>query len=84
MQSTELFAPAGWRHGGFAGNMSLDDSEHSELIRPRLIEIFSEWTRPFAEPIRQAQMTGEVPAELDPEEAGAALLEAWHGVQCSA
>ena len=76
---TELFVPVGWRYGCLAGNMALEASEQSEAIRHRLSEIFAEWTRPFAEVIRQAQLAGEVRPDLEPDEAGAALLEAWHG-----
>ena len=76
---TDLFAATGWRYGCLAGNMALEASEHSESIRQRLIAIFAEWTPPFAQAIRQAQAVGDVRADLDAEEAGAALLEAWHG-----
>lgn len=76
---TALLEAAGWRHGCLAGNMALEAAEHSELIRRHLGRIFAEWTPPFAEAIRQAQTAGEVSARLDADEAGAALLEAWHG-----
>ena len=76
---TELLAAAGWRYGCLAGNLGLEAAEHSEILRRRLGEIFAEWTPPFAQAIRQAQGVGEVRADLDAEEAGAALLEAWHG-----
>ena len=59
--------------------MGLEAAEHSEAIRRRLSGLFAEWSRPFADVIRRAQVAGEVRAELDAEEAGAALLEAWHG-----
>ena len=76
---TELFAAAGWRFGCLAGNMGLEAAEHSEAIRHKLEAIFAEWTPPFAEAIRQAQAAGDVTVDLDADEAGAALLEAWHG-----
>lgn len=76
---TDLFAATEWRFGCLAGNMSLEAAEHSEAIRIKLGEIFAEWTLPFAEAIRRAQAAGDVPADLDADEAGAALLEAWHG-----
>ncbi len=76
---TELFAAAGWRYGCLAGNMGLEAAEHSEAIRLKLEAIFAAWIPPFAEAIRQAQAVGDVPPDLDAEEAGAALLEAWHG-----
>ena len=59
--------------------MALEASELSEAIRHRLSEVFAEWTQPFAEVIQQAQLAGEVRPDLEPDEAGAALLEAWHG-----
>jgi len=76
---TDLFEAAGWRYGCLAGNMALEAAEHSELLRKHLSGIFAEWTPPFADVIRQAQTAGEVNAKLDADEAGAALLEAWHG-----
>jgi len=76
---TELFARTGWRYGCLAGNMALEAAEHSEAIRHRLGEIFAEWTPPFAQAIRDGQNIGEIGSELDPDETGAALLEAWHG-----
>ena len=76
---TALFDASGWRYGCLIGNMALEAAEHSESIRNRLGEIFGEWTPPFAEVIRLAQAAGELHADLDPEETGAALLEAWHG-----
>ena len=76
---TRLLADEGWRYGCLAGNMSLEAAEHSEVIRLKLCEIFDEWSQPFAEAIRAAQGCGDVPSDLDPEEAGTALLDAWHG-----
>ena len=49
-----------------------------EIIIPFLRPI-AEWAGHFAEVIRQAQKAHEIRADLDPEEAGAALLEAWQG-----
>ena len=76
---TDLLAAAGWRYGCLAGNMGLEAAEHSEVLRQRLGEIFAEWASPFAEVIRQGQQVGEIRLDLNPDEAGAALLEAWHG-----
>lgn len=76
---TALFAASNWRFGCLAGNMALEAAEHSEAIRHKLEAIFAEWTPPFAKVIRQAQASGDVAPDLDANEAGAALLEAWHG-----
>ena len=75
----DLFSASEWRYGCLAGNMGLEAPEHSELLRKRLSEIFAEWGGRFARVIRQAQEADEVRSDLDPEEVGAALLEAWHG-----
>jgi TetR/AcrR family transcriptional repressor of nem operon len=76
---TKLFVASGWRYGCLVGNMGLEAAEHSELIRLRLSAIFGEWTQHFARVVRLAQAAGEVRAEPDSEEVGAALMEAWQG-----
>lgn len=76
---TELLASVEWRYGCLVANMALEAAEHSERIRERLGEIFAELTLPFAAVIREGQARGEIRPELDADEAGAALLEAWHG-----
>lgn len=76
---TDLLASVEWRYGCLVANMSLEAAEHSEHIRARLGEIFTELTLPFAEVIREGQATGEIRPDLNADEAGAALLEAWHG-----
>ena len=73
---TALFADADWRYGCLAGNMGLKAAEHSEPIRVRLSEFFTEWTLPFADVIRQAQATGEISDRFDADEAGAAWGDA--------
>ncbi len=74
-----LFAGADWRYGCLAGNMGLEASEHSEVIRIRLNEIFDDWAAAFARVVWEAQLIGEIDMALDSEEIGTALLEAWHG-----
>jgi TetR/AcrR family transcriptional repressor of nem operon len=76
---TKALAVGGWRFGCLAGNMGLEAAEHSELIRGRLVDIFAEWSTPFGAAIRQGQIAGQINAEIDPDETGAALLESWHG-----
>ena len=74
-----LFADSEWRYGCLAGNMGLEAAEHSDLIRGCLGAMFAEWVVPFAEVIQQAQAAGQIGADVNAHEAGAALLEAWHG-----
>ena len=59
--------------------MALEASEHSEVIRNRLVEAFPEWTQPFEQAIREAQAANEVEPSLAAAELAAALLEAWQG-----
>jgi TetR/AcrR family transcriptional regulator, transcriptional repressor for nem operon len=76
---SDLLEQSGWRFGCLAGNMSLEASETSERLRHKLVEIFAEWTPPFADAVRQLQDERGDDRGLDPKEIGAALLEAWHG-----
>jgi len=76
---TGLFEQSGWRFGCLAGNMSLEASETSERLRERLVEIFAEWTQPFADAVRGIHPEHGNPVRPDPDDVGAALLEAWHG-----
>jgi TetR/AcrR family transcriptional regulator, transcriptional repressor for nem operon len=76
---TDLLEGHGWRYGCLAGNMALETSEHSECIREKLMDVFARWTSPFSKAIRDAQVAGDVPADLDAAEIGSALLEAWQG-----
>jgi TetR/AcrR family transcriptional regulator, transcriptional repressor for nem operon len=76
---TDLLEQSGWRFGCLAGNMSLEASETSERLRERLVEIFAEWTQPFANAVSESQAARELNQNADPNEVGAALLEAWHG-----
>jgi TetR/AcrR family transcriptional regulator, transcriptional repressor for nem operon len=76
---TDLLENHGWRYGCLAGNMALEASEHSGLIREKLIDVFASWTPPFSKAIRDAQLAEEVPQHIDATETGSALLEAWQG-----
>ena len=76
---TALLAGAGWRHGCLIGNLSLEATEHSELIRARLSEVFGSLTRSFAAAVRAAQEAGQARTDLDAEDMAAVLLSAWQG-----
>jgi TetR/AcrR family transcriptional repressor of nem operon len=76
---TELLAEHDWRHGCLIGNMSLDSSESSDVIREQLAQIFTDWKRPFAVTVSAAQIAGEVRPDLDPDDLAEFLLAGWHG-----
>lgn len=53
------------RNGCLFGNFSIEASEHSEIIRKRLIEIFDELKFAVASSLRAAVTAGELPATTD-------------------
>ena len=77
--TTDLMRDAGWRYGCLVGNMSLEAAEQSEAIRTRLVSIFSDWKKPFARVVKQAQERGEIRRDLDPDDVAECLLAGWHG-----
>jgi TetR/AcrR family transcriptional repressor of nem operon len=50
----------GWRNGCLIGNFSAEASEHSEVIRKRLIEIYEEMRRSVAYCLRVAVKSGDL------------------------
>jgi len=58
---------------------SLEAAGSSEMLRSRLGEIFAEWRMPFAACIREAQASGEIDSEFEPEELADFLLASWQG-----
>jgi TetR/AcrR family transcriptional repressor of nem operon len=61
------------------GNFSLELTDHSELIRNQLSDIFKEWSQTFAECIGEAQRLGELESDTDPAILADFLLNAWEG-----
>ena len=53
------------RYGCLIGNFSVEASEHSELIRRRLIEIFDELKQAVAYALRAGVKTGDLPATTE-------------------
>ena len=71
---------AGWRHGCLVGNMSLEVTEQSDLLRDTLIEVCASLTGSFAEAVRAGQDVGEIRSDLDADDVATFLLAAWQGV----
>jgi TetR/AcrR family transcriptional repressor of nem operon len=76
---TRILQEAKWSRGCLIGDLSLEASLESELLRKRLEEVFHEWRTPFAQCIAQAQAAGEIDAEFDPLELAEFLLASWQG-----
>lgn len=75
----EWLEAAGWRYGCLVGNMSLEISEQSELLRTHLVEICRTLTRSFAEVVRAGQANGEIRRDLDADDAATFILSSWEG-----
>jgi TetR/AcrR family transcriptional regulator, transcriptional repressor for nem operon len=69
----------GWARGCLIGDLSLEASGTSELLRIRLDAIFREWRQPFAACIAMAQRSGEISGDFSAEELAEFLLASWQG-----
>jgi TetR/AcrR family transcriptional repressor of nem operon len=69
----------GFSRGCLIGDLSLEASGSSELLRTRLAAIFTEWRAPFAACIAEAQKAGEIASDFDAEELADFLLASWQG-----
>lgn len=69
----------GYGRGCLIGDLSLEASGSSELLRARLAAIFAEWRMPFAACIRDAQTSGEIASDFEPDELADFLLASWQG-----
>jgi TetR/AcrR family transcriptional regulator, transcriptional repressor for nem operon len=68
-----------WKVGCLIGDLSLETSSQSNLLRERLDAIFQEWRKPFASCIAAAQSAGEVDSRFDATELAEFLLASWEG-----
>lgn len=69
----------GFSRGCLIGDLSLEASGSSELLRTRLAAIFTEWRAPFAVCIAEAQQAGEIASDFEAEELADFLLASWQG-----
>lgn len=74
-----VLAKERWKRGCLIGDLSLEASPRSDLLRERLLAIFSEWLVPFANCIAEAQAIGEVDSTFDPMDLAEFLLSSWEG-----
>ncbi len=63
--SDHVFGEGDPRNGCLIGNLSIEASGHSEVIRSRLVEVFEEMRHAVAYCLRAAVRTGELPASTD-------------------
>jgi TetR/AcrR family transcriptional repressor of nem operon len=69
----------GFARGCLIGDLSLEASGSSEVLRTRLAAIFREWRAPFAACIAEAQQAAEISSEFEPQELAEFLLASWQG-----
>jgi TetR/AcrR family transcriptional repressor of nem operon len=69
----------GWRNGCLIGNFSAEASEHSEVIRKRLVEIYEEMRRSVAYCLEAAVKIGEVPRKTESDELAGFLIASLQG-----
>ena len=69
----------GWQNGCLVGNFSAEASDHSEVIRKRLVEIFEEIGQSFAYCLRAAVKKGELPRKTECDELGGFLIASLQG-----
>jgi TetR/AcrR family transcriptional regulator, transcriptional repressor for nem operon len=67
------------KRGCLIGDLSLEASLQSKLLRNRLEEIFREWRTPFAQCIGEAQAAGEIDSKFEPLDLAEFLLASWEG-----
>ncbi|HEY2131887.1 MAG TPA: TetR family transcriptional regulator C-terminal domain-containing protein [Acetobacteraceae bacterium] len=69
----------GMRNGCLLGNFTAEASEHSEVLRNRLVEIFGEVASSVADCLRAAVAAGELRANIDCDEVAAFVVSSVQG-----
>ena len=69
----------GWRNGCLIGNFTAEASEHSEIIRTRIVEIFEEMRQSLAYCLRAAVKAGELPRKTECDELAGFLIASLQG-----
>ncbi len=69
----------GWRNGCLVGNFSAEASEHSEIIRKRLVDIYEEMRQAVAYCLKAAVKIGELPRKTDCDELAGFLIASLQG-----
>jgi TetR/AcrR family transcriptional regulator, transcriptional repressor for nem operon len=69
----------GWRNGCLVGNFSAEASEHSEVIRKRLVEIYEEMRQAVADCLKAAVKIGELPRNSECDDLAGFLIASLQG-----
>jgi TetR/AcrR family transcriptional regulator, transcriptional repressor for nem operon len=77
--TSDILKADDWQRGCLIGDLSIEASFLSEIIRDRLVAIFEEWRTPFAACLREAQKTGDLDSRIAPDDLADFLLASWEG-----
>jgi TetR/AcrR family transcriptional regulator, transcriptional repressor for nem operon len=77
--NTQRLEQTGMRNGCLFGNFIVEASEHSEVIRARVVEILMDLEQTLAGCLQAAAQAGELPTDLAPEETAAFMVSALQG-----
>ncbi|NWE41171.1 TetR family transcriptional regulator C-terminal domain-containing protein [Pseudomonas yamanorum] len=66
-------------YGCLIGNLAAEMSMRHDDVRNTLVDILAEWTRPFAQLVREGVASGEFRAGLEPEATARFLINALQG-----
>jgi TetR/AcrR family transcriptional repressor of nem operon len=69
----------GWQNGCLVGNFSAEASDHSEVIRKRLVKIFEEMRGSVAYCLKAAVKSGELPRKTECDELGGFIIASLQG-----
>lgn len=69
----------GFERGCLIGDLSIEVTQTSDLIREELRTIFEQWLEPFAKCIAEGQAAGEFNTEFEPGEVADYFLASWEG-----
>jgi TetR/AcrR family transcriptional repressor of nem operon len=72
-------AKRGYTGGCLIGNLGIELSDQSELVRDGLFKVFVGWTEAVEACIREGQREGELRADCDAEVLSSFLINAWEG-----
>lgn len=67
------------RKGCLIGNLSQEMADQSEVFRHRLQEIMMDWRKKFADCIQEAQESGEIASDFEPDALAEYLQSGWSG-----
>lgn len=77
--NTEKLNETGMRNGCLFGNFIVEASEHSQVIRERVVAILADLQRSFATCLQAAVKSGELPPGFDCEETAAFIVSSLQG-----